>query len=115
MQYDTPSLLQLPDDWPGAVAGRLDNVDALVDDGLGVSAIIRRVEGRQKRDIDTEGVLGHCPALLDLLAQVGWGWEDEASDDAKPAGVGDRAGQLGIPDVLEQEARSQYSIVRPSQ
>lgn len=58
VQYDTPSLLELPDDWPGAVAGRLDNVDALVDDGLGIGAIIRRVEGRQQGYVDTEGVLG---------------------------------------------------------
>lgn len=43
VQYDTPSLLQLPDDWPGAVAGCLDDLDALVDDGLGVSAIVGRV------------------------------------------------------------------------
>lgn len=103
VQYDTPSLLQLPDDWSGAVAGSLDDIDALVDDGLGVSAIVRRVKGRQEGDVDTERVLGHRPALLDLLAQVGWGWEDEAGDDAKPAGVGDCAGQLGVPDVLEQE------------
>lgn len=101
VQYDTPSLLQLPDDWPGAVAGRLDDLDALVDDGLGVSAVVRRVQGRQEGDVDAEGVLGHRPALLDLLAQVGWRWEDEGCDDAKPAGVGDRACQLGVPDVLE--------------
>lgn len=46
VQHDTPGLLQLPDDWSRAVAGRLDDVDALVDDGLGVGTIIRRVEGR---------------------------------------------------------------------
>lgn len=111
VQYDTPSLLQLPDDWPGAVASCLDDLDALVDDGLGVSAIVRRVEGRQQGDVDAERVLGHRPALLDLLAQVCWGWEDEARDDAKTAGVGDCAGQLGVSDVLEQGARSQYFIV----
>lgn len=44
VQYDTPGLLELPDDWPGAVAGRLDDVDALVDDGLGVGAVVGRVE-----------------------------------------------------------------------
>lgn len=58
VQDDTPGLFQLPDDWPGAVAGGLDDVDALVDDSLGVGAIIRRVEGRQEGDVDTEGVLG---------------------------------------------------------
>lgn len=58
VQYDTPSLLELPDDWPGAVAGRLDDIDALVDYGLGIGAIIRRVEGRQEGDVDTKGVLG---------------------------------------------------------
>lgn len=103
MQYDTPGLLELPDDWPRAVAGRLDDVDALVDDGLGVSTVVRRVEGRQEGDVDSEGVLGQLPALLDLLAQICWRWEDESRDDAKPAGVGDGTGQLGVSDVLEQE------------
>lgn len=103
MQYDTPSLLELPDDWPRAVAGGLDDVDALVDDGLGISTVVRRVEGRQEGDIHSEGVLGQFPALLDLLAQVCRRWEDESRDDAKPAGVGDGTGQLGVPDVLEQE------------
>lgn len=58
MQHDTPGLLELPDDWPGAVTGGLDDVDALVDDGLGIGAVIRRVEGRQEGDVDTKGVLG---------------------------------------------------------
>lgn len=58
VQDDTPGLFQLPDDWAGAVASGLDNVDALVDDGLGIGAIVRRVEGRQEGDVDAEGVLG---------------------------------------------------------
>lgn len=115
MQYDTPGLLELPDDWPRAVAGRLDDVDALVDDGLGVSTVVGRVEGRQEGDVDSEGVLGQFPALLDLLAQVCWRWEDESRDDAKPAGVGDGTGQLGVSDVLEQEPGvSISSCVHPS-
>lgn len=103
VQYDTPGLLELPDDWPGAVAGRLDDVDALVDDGLGVGAVVGRVEGRQEGDVDAEGVLGQRPALLDLFAQVGGRGEDEGRDNAEPAGVGDGARQLGVPDVLEQD------------
>lgn len=100
VKNNTPSLLQLRDDGAGAVARGLDDLDALINDGLGVGAVVRRVERREKGDVDAKGVLGQGSALLDLLAQVGGRGEDERRDDAQAAGVGDGGGELSVADVL---------------
>lgn len=89
VQDDDAGLLELGDDRAGAVAGRLDDLDALLDDGVSVGAVVRRDHGGQQRHVDSEGVLGHGAAPPDLLAQLVWGREDEGRDDAQPAGVGD--------------------------
>lgn len=101
VQDDAAGLFQLGDDGAGAVAGRLDNGDALVDDGLGVGAVVGGVERGQEGDVDGEGVLGQGAALLDLGAQVGGGGEDEGRDDAQAARVGDGGGEFGVADVLD--------------
>lgn len=101
VQDDAAGLFQLGDDGAGAVAGRLDDVDALVDDGLGVGAVVGGVERGQEGDVDGKGVFGQGAALLDLLAEIGGRGEDEGRDDAQAAGVGDGGGECGVADVLD--------------
>lgn len=103
VHHDDARLLQLRNDRPRAVAGGLDHLDALIDDGLCVRAVVGRVERGQQRNVDAEGVLGQGPALLDLLAQVGGRGEDQRRDDAQAAGVGDGGGELSVADVLGRE------------
>lgn len=101
VQHDTSGLFQLGNDGPRAIAGRLDDVDAFVDDGLGVGAVVWGVKRGQEGDVDGEGVLGQGAALLDLLAEFRGGGKDEGGDDAQAACVGDGGGEFGIADVLE--------------
>lgn len=109
MQHDAAGLFQLGNDGARAIASRLDDADALVDDGLGIGAVVGRVERGQERNVDAKGVLGHGAAACDFLAQVGGRGEDEARDDAQSAGVGDGGGEFGVADVLERESGSAYT------
>jgi hypothetical protein len=63
-------LLQLLNNRAWAVAGRLNDLDAFVDDDLCVRGVVRGDEGGQERQVDAKGVLGHGAASADLLAQV---------------------------------------------
>lgn len=102
VQNNASSLLQLGNDRAGTVSCCLNNLDTLVDDGLCISTVVWRVERRKKGDVDTEGVLGKGPALLNLLAEVGRRREDQRGDNAQATGVGDGRGKLSIADVLER-------------
>lgn len=64
---------ELGDDGAGAVAGRFDDADAAVDDGLGVGVVVGRDEGGEEGQVHAEGVGGHGFAALDLGAEVGGG------------------------------------------
>lgn len=63
-------LLQLRDDRARAVTCRFDDPDPFVDDHLRVGAVVRGHEGREESQVHGKGVLGHGPALSNLLAQV---------------------------------------------
>lgn len=80
VQHDAPGRLQLLDNGARAVPRRLDDGDALVNDGLGVGSVVGRVERWQEGDVHAEWVLGHGPAPLDLLAQVGRRGEQQPCD-----------------------------------
>lgn len=92
-------LLQLRNDRPGRVSGSLDNLDAFVDDSLGVSAVVGRNHGGEESDVDTEGVLGQLAAALNLFAEGGGRGKDEGGYDTQTASVGDSRGQFGGTDV----------------
>lgn len=62
--------LELGDDGAGGVASRLDNCDALVDDGLGVCAVVGGHEGGEEGQVDGEGVLSQGLAAADLGAKL---------------------------------------------
>lgn len=68
MQDEGADGLELLDDGARAVAGGLDDSDALVDDDLGVCAVVRRNHGGEEGDVHAEGVFGHGLAAADLLA-----------------------------------------------
>lgn len=95
VQDDNAGLLELGNDGARGVAGRLDNLDALIDDGLGVGAVVGGHHGGQEGNVDTEGVLGQGSAASDLLAQVVGRGEDEGGDDAEAASVGHGGGEVG--------------------
>lgn len=65
--------LELPDHGAGGVAGRFDDADPLVDDGLGVAVVVGGDEGGEEGQVHAEGVWGHGFAALDLFAEVGGG------------------------------------------
>lgn len=101
VQHDAPGLFELRDNGARAVACRLDDPDALVDDGLGIGAVVWGVERGQKGDVHAEGVFGQGAALLDLLTEVLGRGEDEGGDDAQATGVGDGGGEFGVADILD--------------
>lgn len=107
VEHNTSGLLQLRNDWAGAVACSLDDVDALVDDGLRVRLIVGRDHGRQKRDVHSKGVLGQGPASSDLLPQVVGRGKDQACDDAQSARVGYCRGEFSVayPLAVEKSSR----------
>lgn len=73
-------LLELLDDGAGVVAGSLDDLDALIDDDLGVGTVVGGNHGGEEGQVDTEGVLGHFAASSDFLAQVFGGGLGEGSE-----------------------------------
>lgn len=99
VQDDDAGGLELADDGAGRVTGGLDDLDALVDDGLRVGRVVGRQHGGQQRQVDGEGVLGQGAAALDLGAEGLGGGEDEGRDDAQTAGVGDGRGEVCGADV----------------
>jgi hypothetical protein len=100
VQDNDPRSLQLRNDWPGAVPGGLNNLYTLVNDDLGVSTVVGRVQGWQQCDVHTKWVLGHGPSLLDFLPQVFWGWLGKGSEDPESARIGHSRGQFRISNML---------------
>ena len=74
VEDDDTSGLQLLDDRARAVACRLDNVDALLDNDLGVRSIVWWDHGWEKCDVDTEWLARHLLRLPDLFSEVFWRW-----------------------------------------
>ena len=58
--------LELLDDGAGRVAGRFDDRDAFVYDGLGVAVVVWRDERGEEGQIYAKGIGGHGPAATDL-------------------------------------------------
>lgn len=61
-------------------AGGLDDLDAFIDDDLGVLLVWRRVDGRQDSQVAGEGLRSHGAAFSNLLPQVVWGWLGETGE-----------------------------------
>ena len=100
VQDDAPSFFQLPDHRPGGVPRRLDDADALGEDGARVGWVVGRRQRRQQRQVDGERLRCERFAFADFGAQrVGTGLR-ECGDDAEAAGVGDGGGELGVADPL---------------
>lgn len=95
VQDNDAGLLELRDDGARRVTGRLDNLDALVDDGLRVGGVVGGHHGGQQRHVDGKGLLGEGSASADFVAQRSGRGEDEGCDDAEATGVGDGSGQVG--------------------
>jgi len=91
---------ELLDDGPWAVAGRLDNVNLLLDDDAGVGGVVRGDHGGEESEVDAEGVLCHGAAAPDLFAQVLGCGLGEGRQDSKSSSVTDGAGKLGISNPL---------------
>lgn len=100
MQDEGADSLELLDDGAGAVAGGLDDLDALVDDDLGVRAVVWGNHGGEEGDVHAEWVFGHGFAAADLLAQVFGCGLREGCEEAETAGVGDGGGHLSVADPL---------------
>jgi hypothetical protein len=84
------------DDGAGRVAGRLDDADAFVEDGLRVARVVGRVDGGQQGEVDAEGLVRHALASSDLLAQGVGRRLGERREDSESAGVGHRRGHFRI-------------------
>lgn len=79
VEDDNAGLLELLDNGTGVVSSGLNDLDALVNDDLGVGTVVGRYHGREESQVDTEGVLGHFAASSDFLAQVFRGGLGEGS------------------------------------
>jgi len=110
VQHNAPGLLELGDDRAGRVAGRLDNLDALVNHHLGVGVVVGRNKSRKKGDVDTKGARRHLFALSDLLAQAFGLRPDQGRDDAQTAGIGHGARHFGVAYMLP---RGRHVSCRP--
>lgn len=99
VEDDDAGSLELLDDGAGRVAGRLDDADALVNDGLGVRGVVGGHHGGQQGHVDGKGLLGEGAAAADLVAEGGRVGEDEGRDDAEAARVGDGGGEVGCANV----------------
>lgn len=101
VQHRDARSLELANHGAGRVSGRLDNLDALVDDGLGVGRVVGREEGREEGQVDAERLVGEGAAALDLGAQGFGRGGDEGGDDAQAAAVGDCGREVCGADVHE--------------
>ena len=94
VQDDDASGLELLNHGSRRVACRLDNLDALIDDGLGKGAVVWWHERGEEGDVDAKGALGEGPAALNLLAQVIGSWVDEGGNDAEATCVTNSGGEF---------------------
>ena len=95
VQDDDAGCFELLDDRTGRVSCGFHNIDALVDNGLGVRGVVGGNHGGEEGEVNGERVLGEGATSLDLGAQGGGGGEDEGGDDTQTAGVGDGRGEVG--------------------
>jgi len=93
-------LLEFGDDRARRVASCLDDLDALIDDDLGICVIVGRDQSRKKSDVDGERSGGHLPALADFLTKTLRLGPDQSGKDAQTASVGHSARQFRISHVL---------------
>lgn len=83
-----------------AVAGRLDDLDALLDDNTCVGCIVGWYECRQERNVDGEGVRRQPPAQANLGPQLLRRRKYQSRNDTQRARVRDRRGQCRSAHVL---------------
>ena len=69
------------------VARRLDDRDAALDDRSDVAGMVRRRNGRKECQVYAEWLVGHLPALPDLVRQGFRRALSECCDQTQPAGV----------------------------
>ena len=82
-----------------AAAGGLDDLDAALDDRARcIPDRAARVKRRQEGEVHAERLVGHLAAARDFLGQQFRRLLGQAGDDAEPAGIRHRGGQLGEAD-----------------
>ncbi len=84
----------------GVAAGRLDDLDAALDDRADVAGIVRRIDRRQERQVHADRLVGHVAAAADLFREGLRRLLRQAGDDAEPARVRHGGGQFGEADVV---------------
>lgn len=87
VKHNDASLLEGSNNGTRAVTSRLDNFDALINHNADVSRVVWRDHGRQEGQVDAEGLVGHSPALADLLPQALWRREDEGRNNAQATSI----------------------------
>src|SRR6266404_8483237 len=88
-------LLEFVDVFLRLVAGRLDDLDAALDDGPAIFRVGRRLDRGKDGEIDAERLVGEAAAARDLFCQVLGGWLRQRGDEAERAGVGNGCDQFG--------------------
>ena len=68
VQYDAVVVFEFLNHSAWRVAGRLDDLDALVDDDLGVCAVVWWVDGWEEGKVYTKRLVGHSSAFADFFA-----------------------------------------------
>ena len=69
------------------IAGCLDDLHTALDDGLDVTGIVRRREGRKECQVHAKGLVRHLAAAGNLLGQKFRGALGKPRDDAKSASI----------------------------
>ena len=87
-------LLEFVDVFLGLVAGRLDDLDTALDDGLAIFRVRRRLDRGKDGEIDAERLVGEAAAARDLFCQVLRRRLRQRGDEAERAGVGNGCDQF---------------------
>ena len=82
------------------VARGLNDLDAAFDDGGAILRIGRRLDGRQDRQVHTEGLVGHFLAAGDLLGEIFRRRLGKCGDEAEAARIGDGGHERRLADPL---------------
>src|SRR5215212_728964 len=77
------------------VAGRLDDFDAALDNGLPIFGVRRRFYRGENGQIDAERLVGHLAASRDLAGQILRRWLRQRGNESERASIGDGGDQLG--------------------
>lgn len=105
--------LELLDDLTGRVSSSFDwdmlgiygvrcgdaghtNLDALVNDDLGIGIVVRRNHGREEGKVHAKRLFGHGAAAADFLAEILSARLSERGEKTKTAGVGNSGGELSV-------------------